>query len=230
VKNGKNLAALQERLGYRFKREALLVRAMTHRSFLFEHDRRGKGDNETLEFLGDAVLDLVVGSMLFKRYPKMDEGDLTKVRSTLVQEKHLALLAAKLDIGQSLLLGKGESRSGGASKDSILSCAFEAVMGAVFVDGGYEAASMVVHALFEDRLEYGRCHAVNDDPKSHLQEITQKLNNEAPSYTLVGEDGPDHDKTFTVEVSFQGRVLAVAAAGSKKAAERKAAAEALKNF
>ena len=226
----KEFAALQSELGYHFKEIQMLLKAMTHRSFLFEQASVVEKDNETLEFLGDAVLDLVVSHMLINKYPHMDEGELTKVRSTLVQEKHLALLGREISLGACILLGKGERQSGGMAKDSILSCAFEAVMGAIFLDGGYDAARLVIERKYCNRLEYGKKEAVKDDPKSCLQEITQGMTNEAPIYTLVKEEGPDHNKIFTVSVSFQGRILASASAKSKKAAEQKAAAKAVETF
>jgi len=227
----KELVALQQELAYQFNDIGLLLRAVTHRSFVFEHSQnKVLMDNETFEFLGDAVLDLVVSKMLIEAYPKMDEGELTKIRSSLVQEKHLALLSREISLADSLLLGKGERLSGGADKDSILSCAFEAVIGAVFQDGGYEAARRVLEDKYRSRLEYGRREAVNDDPKSRLQELTQKLTNEAPIYNLVSESGPDHNKSFTISVQFKGATLATATAKSKKAAEQKAAAKAVSEF
>jgi ribonuclease-3 len=224
---GKDLLGLQQCLGYKFKNMRLLLQAVTHSSYIFEQSDKGKADNETLEFLGDAVLDLVVSNMLIDRYPAMDEGQLTKVRSALVQENHLAIMARELNLGDHLLLGKGEENSEGRRKDSILSCAYEAVVGAIFRDGGYKAAQAFVELRFRDHLEYGKEKALFADSKSRLQEITQEGHNEAPAYILEKAEGPDHDKLFTVSVLFQGRVLATASAKSKKAAEQKAAALAI---
>jgi ribonuclease-3 len=224
---GKDLAVLQKCLDYTFKDKHLLLQAVTHSSYLFEHSDKAKGDNETLEFLGDAVLDLVVSNMLIDAYPAMDEGQLTKVRSTLVQENHLAFMARKVNLGAHLLLGKGEENSEGREKNSVLACAYEAVIGAIFRDGGYSAAQEFLEKWFRGRLEYGKEKSLFADSKSRLQEITQEAYADAPSYVLDKAEGPDHDKVFTVSVLFQGRVLATASAKSKKAAEQKAAAKAI---
>ena len=226
----RQLAELQDLLRHHFKKPELLLRALTHRSFSYDHSELPKNDNETLEFLGDAVLDLVVGFMLFSRYPAMAEGDLTKIRSALVQEGGLAITARELDLGKYILLGKGEDNSGGRQKDSILSCAYEAVIGAVFVDAGYDAARRVIAQHFKGRLEIGRQAVQVTDAKSRLQELTQHELGYAPTYVLDKADGPDHDKTFTVSVILQDNKIATATAKSKKAAEQKAAALALDNL
>ncbi len=223
----KDLLTLQKSLGYKFRNKHLLVQAITHSSYIFEQSDKGKEDNETLEFLGDAVLDLGVSNMLIDKYPDMDEGQLTKVRSALVQENHLAFMARELNLGDYLLLGRGEENSEGRKKDSILSCAYEAVVGAIFRDGGYKVAQVFVEQRFMARLEYGKENSILADAKSRLQEITQEGYAEAPVYILDKAEGPDHDKVFTVSVLFQGRVLATASAKSKKAAEQKAAASAI---
>lgn len=227
---GQGLLILQKNLGYIFKNILLLLRSVTHRSYVFERADLLKEDNETLEFLGDAVLDLVISNLLIENYPDMDEGQLTKLRSVLVQENHLAFMARELGLGDFLILGKGEECSGGRAKDSILACAFEAVVGAVFTDGGYEAVRPVLENKFLNRLEVCRKKTALADAKSTLQEITQERYGEAPTYKLDKAEGPDHDKTFTVSILFQGNILANAVAKSKKAAEQKAAAIAIEKI
>jgi len=224
------LTELQDLLRHHFRKPELLLRALTHRSFSYEHSELPRNDNETLEFLGDAVLDLAVGFMLYSRYPEMAEGDLTKIRSALVQECGLAIVARELDLGKYMLLGRGEDNSGGRQKDSILSCAYEAVIGAIFVDAGYETAAAVIGHHFAGRLEIGRQTVQITDAKSRLQELTQHELGFAPTYVLDKADGPDHDKTFTVSVMLLDNKIATATAKSKKAAEQKAAALALDNF
>ncbi len=215
---------LEKKLGYHFKKPELLLRSLIHRSYSFEHSELPGCDNETLEFLGDAVLDLIVGFLLFQHYPKEPEGILTKMRSALVQEGGLTVVARQLDLGRYILLGRGEDNNGGRAKPSILSCAYEAVVGAVFVDAGYEAARLVVERHFIDRLQL---KTQITDAKSRLQELTQLHGGPAPTYSLVDSSGPDHNKSFTVSVLLNGEELASATASNKKAAEQKAAALAL---
>lgn len=218
---------LQALIGYRFNDLSLLTRALTHRSYQVEHPEAEKTDNETLEFLGDAVLDLVIGALLFTSFPAMSEGELTKLRSALVQENHLAVVARDLGVGQFLRLGKGEDQSGGREKTSILSSAYEAVIGALFVDSDYTTAQRIVVSHFHDRVQAVRQSVQAGDAKSALQELTQEQFNVAPLYLLEKAEGPDHAKTFTVSVQVQGQLLATASARNKKAAEQKAAGVAL---
>jgi len=224
------LYELEKQLGYSFREIGLLQLALIHRSFSFEHDSHQDTDNERLEYLGDAVLDLAVGHALFEGYPKMREGQLTKLRAMLVNEGHLAEMAEKIALGRYLCLGKGESASGGCSKPSILSCAYEAVVGAIFLDGGYVAAAEFVSQHFGPHLDTHKNKMHLSDAKSSLQELTQEKYNEAPVYVMEKADGPDHNKTFTVSVSFRNKVLAYGKATSKKEAEQKAAATALLKF
>ncbi len=224
------LTELQNILGHEFNKTKLLLRALTHRSFTYEHPELPRDDNETLEFLGDAVIDLAVGLMLFNHYPRKAEGDLTKIRAALVQESGLALVAHKLNLGKYLLLGKGEDNSGGRQKDSLLSCTYEAVIGAIFIDAGYEKAAVILRNHFADRLEIGRDTGKITDAKSSLQELTQGEHGITPGYVLENSQGPDHDKTFTIAVELNGKKIAAASAKSKKAAEQKAAALALERL
>ncbi len=227
VKQNKGiLSEFETLLGYRFTDLRLLQKALIHSSFAFEQPQACK-NNEILEFLGDAVLDLVVGYILFRRYPEMQEGELTKLRAALVNETHLAKMARDIELGRFLCLGKGEDSSNGRNKSSILSCGYEAVVGAIFEDGGYEIATEFVEQFFLPAITGKKEELLIADAKSRLQEHLQDKHNEAPQYRLEGEEGPSHQKVFTVSVVFQGTVLGTGTAGSKKEAEQKAAAEAL---
>lgn len=225
--NKESLSELEQKLKYRFTDLRLLQKALIHSSYAFEQSQVGK-NNETLEFIGDAVLDLVVGHLLYQKYEKMREGQLTRLRAALVNESHLASMARNLDLGKFLCLGKGEDASHGRSKASILSCAFEAVVGAVFEDGGYEAAAEIVTVLFVPAIEDKKEQMLIADSKSRLQEVLQEKHNEGPVYRLDREEGPSHQKLFTISALFDGQVLGTGEAGSKKEAEQRAAAAALK--
>ena len=213
-------AALQTALGHAFSDPALLERALVHgsmRSEGLEHD------NETLEFLGDAVIDLAVSELLMKTHPDMAEGELTKRRAAVVNASRLADLARALDLGRFLRLGKGERLSGGRDKERILASGVEALVGAVFEDAGYPAAREVVRkhlgpALAEPDMPH------DGDSKTALQEFTQHVNKTTPDYEIVEVSGPDHDRDYTVAVALDGRRLAVGRGKSRKAAEQEAAA------
>jgi ribonuclease-3 len=225
--NREILARLEEKLDHVFRDRTLLQLALVHRSFAFEQVRQPAHDNERLEFLGDAVVDLVIGHALFARYPEMREGEMTRLRALLVRESHLAEMAIALGLGDFLLLGRGEESSRGRAKPSILSSGYEAVIGALFEDGGYAVAAAFINRHFLPVLDNQRQRLLQADAKSRLQEILQDGYSEAPTYLLDGSEGPDHQKTFTVSVCFRGLVLARGQASSKKEAEQAAAAEAL---
>ena len=225
-----DLHFLEESLGYHFQDRAHLRKAMIHSSHAFEQVRQLQKDNETLEFLGDAVLDLTVGHALFRHFPEMREGDLTRLRAALVNERHLARMAKDLDLGKYLLLGKGEDTNLGREKASILSCAFEAVAGAIFLDGGYPAAAEFVERHFTPWFEDRRQAMFLADAKSSLQELLQERFNEAPRYVLEGDEGPDHNKIFHISVRFREEIFGRGSARSKKEAEQEAAAMALKTL
>jgi ribonuclease III len=219
------LEELERRLGYAFRARKLLETALTHRSAV----ARCGGNNEKLEFLGDAVLDLAISELLMERFPEATEGDLSKVRAALVNATMLAAKATDLDLGAWLRLGRGEERSGGRRKGSILASACEAVFGAVFLDGGFEAARGVVARLFAAELERPlRSHLT--DHKTRLQEVTQRRFRETPVYQLVQASGPDHDKAFVAEIRIGGRLYGRGEGKSKKAAEQRAALEALETL
>ncbi|MYA09626.1 MAG: ribonuclease III [Holophagales bacterium] len=213
---------LETRLGHRFENRALLEQALTHSSFA--NERGLEQDNERLEFLGDSVLGLVVANRLFRSDPAAPEGVLSRTRSHVVSSEALARRARELDLGPALRLGHGEDQSGGREKPSLLADALEAVIGAVFVDGGLQAARELVEpwigAEAADTMD-----AL--DAKSNLQESLQSQGLEPPFYRHVGRDGPDHDPVFHVECWVGGRVVAAASGHSKKEAERRAAARAL---
>jgi len=229
-RNSEQLHSFEEKLGYTFIDQSYLQKSFVHSSYSFEHGKDIKENNETLEFLGDAVLDLAVGYILFTRFPQMQEGDLTQLRSALVQESHLAVMARDIDLGDHLLLGKGEDASQGREKPSILSCAFEAVIGAVFLDGGYDAARGVVERHVSPWVDERKKTLTSADSKSRLQEMIQEKHNQGPVYVLEKTEGPDHAKIFYVSVQFQDKVLAHGSASNKKEAEQDAAAEAIRVF
>jgi ribonuclease-3 len=220
------LAELQEKLGYTFRNKESLLLSMTHSSFAFERLENSQ-HNETLEFLGDAVLDLTIGHMLFTRFPQKREGQLTRIRSALVNETGLAKVARSLDLGKYLLLGRGEDSSGGREKPSILSCAYEAMIGAMFMDAGYELVLEYVQQVFTPLIDQQGEQLIHADAKSRLQEHLQELHNEGPKYVLDEEDGPAHARVFSVSARFREKILGTGQAGSKKEAEQRAARAAL---
>ena len=227
--NKEQLSTLEKTLGYRFTDLRLLQKALIHSSYAFEQAQGGI-DNENLEFIGDAVLDLIVGHVLYHRYVEMREGELTRLRSSLVNEQHLAKMARAINLGSYLSLGKGEDASHGRTKSSILSCAYEAIIGAIFEDGGYQTVCEVVERFFLPEIEGKKEELLLADAKSRLQEALQEIYNEAPTYRVDAEEGPSHQKIFTIAVCFREQVLGVGQAGSKKEAEQRAASVALDNL
>jgi ribonuclease III len=216
------LRVLQKELGYGFKEPELLVRALTHVSY----ERRNSADhNEVLEFLGDAVLGLAVSDLLMRHNPEKSEGDLSRMRAGLVNSAVLAEKAAALKLGPLLRLGKGEERSDGRGKPSILAGAFEALLGAVHQDGGYEAARRIVERYFV--ADVAERNLGQQDFKTRLQEISQMLFHEPPVYRIVAELGPDHDKCFVTEIAVGGKILGKGQGKSKKQSEQEAAERAL---
>ena len=216
------IESLQKQLGYRFKDPSLLLRCLTHVSY--DRDKSG-GHNEVLEFLGDAVLDLAISDLLMCHFPERSEGDLSRMRAALVNSNVLADKAVALDLGPLLLLGKGEERSGGRSKPSILAGAFEALLGAVYRDGDYRAARIIVERYFSQDIQEKTLG--QQDYKTRLQEISQMLFHIPPSYRLVSESGPDHEKRFVTEIAVAGKVLGKGEGRSKKQSEQEAAKQAL---
>lgn len=214
---------------YEFKDIALLECALTHRSFANENSESVM-DNQRLEFLGDAVLGLVVAEALMERHPDAPEGVMTEKRATLVNEGSLADIAREIDLGSVLRLGRGEELSNGRDRTSILADALEALLGAVYLDGGYRAAREVVLRWFGDRLDEDLDREEGGDVKGALQRILQERSLDPPTYRLVNEEGPDHAKVFEVELVSEGKVLSTGRGRSKKEAEKRAAARALKGM
>lgn len=217
-------ADLSRRLGLPFANISLLARALTHRSYVNENPNSLE-DNERLEFLGDAVLDFIVGAWVYNRFPEMPEGDLTKMRSAFVRNDQLAIFARSIDLGHALHLGRGEFSSGGNRRDGLLGSAFEALIGALYLDAGLEKVEQFVHPLLEQSQDYiiEEIH----DPKSVLQEWAQAEKLGSPQYVTVSSTGPDHAKVFEVEVRIQGTVYGRGHGSSKHVAARIAAQTAL---
>jgi len=221
-----DLSSFQDRLGIRFHDLDLLQQALVHRSYLNEKPDFSLGSNERLEFLGDALLGFVVAEDLFQRYTDLDEGEMTKHRSALVCQDNLARLAAELSIGDYLFLGQGEEKGGGRSRPRNLACALEALIAAVYIDQGFASARDFILKL----LGPGIGQITEEKPvdyKSALQEMVQARNGGRPIYNLVETEGPDHDRTFTVEVVIREEVLGRGYGRSKQLAEKEAAREAL---
>ncbi len=219
------MQALENKIGYSFKDKSLLSLALTHSSYANE-----KGDasacNERLEFLGDSVLSIIVSEYIFANFKNSLEGDLTKLRASLVCEKSLCAFSKELGIGEYILLGKGEEQNGGRNRPSILADAFEAVLAAIYLDAGMEQAKKHVLRFVTEELKH-RDDEVFKDYKTTLQEVIQRNREEQLSYVLVAESGPDHDKSFTVEVRLNSNVIGSGTGRSKKQAEQKAAKQAL---
>lgn len=220
----KDLNSLEKEIGYVFKKRSLLKQAVTHRSYA--NEIRGSGPfNERLEFLGDAVLSLISADFLYKKFPSMAEGDLTKLRSSLVCTASLSEYARRINLGDYLLLGKGELATGGNERDSNLENAFEALIAAVYLDGGIDKARRFVLRFLDDSVETH--HISFKDYKTKLQEIVQESHEETLNYVITKESGPDHDKRYEVEVHLNSNVIGKGKGRSKKQAEQEAAKQAL---
>lgn len=223
----KKMEVLQQRIGYRFQNPKLLIQAMSHSSYANEHWQEKGKDNERLEFLGDAVLEVASSEFLFLEYPKMPEGDMTKFRASIVCEPTLALCAREIGLPQFLLLGRGEEMTGGRNRNSIVSDAMEALIGAIYLDGGFASAKEFVLKFILNDMENKQLFF---DSKTILQEIIQEDGTKSVQYELVKEEGPDHNKSFTVNVLIDGQVLGNGTGHTKKAAEQKAAYEAIQKL
>lgn len=215
---------LQQKLGYKFKDESLLLRALSHSSYFNENHSTCKGSNERLEFLGDSVLGFITAETFFQNYTDFPEGDLTKLRAAMVCEKSLASFAREIQLGKYLMLGKGEVVTGGRERPSIQADAFEAVIAAIYLDGGMDEAKKFVLKYIDEAI---RKHRSVKDYKTMLQEVVQRNPGEVVEYVLAGESGPDHDKRFEVEVHLNSNVIGRGVGRSKKRAEQEAAREAL---
>ena len=219
------MKTLETKLGYQFQNPKLLDHALTHSSYANEHHLGSISSNERLEFLGDSVLGMIVADHLYRTFPDLPEGDLTRIRANLVCEGSLVLVAKEWDLGRYLKLGKGENACGGRSRPSILADAVEAVLAAVFLDGGLEHDRDIIQRFLLDRME--QVNRASRDHKTYLQELVQRKSGQVLSYELIGESGPDHNKAFQVEVCLNSNVIGTGVGHSKKAAEQQAAKEAL---
>jgi len=221
------LSELQDKLGYRFRSESLLQAALTHSSYANENKKTGSVSNERLEFLGDSVLGMTVAAMIYFENPEMPEGRMTRLRAELVCEKSLAGIAATLSLGDWLLLGRGEEKGGGRSRPSILADAVEAVIAAVYLDGGHKPVRQLISRFLQPNADL--YEIANTDYKTALQEIIQEKAGQTLSYNITEESGPDHLKSFTVEVQLNGRQIGMGEGRSKKEAEQMAAKAALEH-
>ncbi|WP_069997577.1 ribonuclease III [Cellulosilyticum sp. I15G10I2] len=229
--NGSLLESMQDKINYHFKKSDVLKQSLTHSSYANEHRNHSLKDNERLEFLGDAILDLIISEYLFSKHPEMPEGDLSKIRASIVCEASLAKIARFIELGKYILLGKGEEMTGGRERASILADAFEALTGAIFLDGGFEEAKLFLGRTLISQVE--QVTSIEDlytDYKTLLQENIQKESNKLIIYEVVGEEGPDHDKNFYVEVYHDTICLGKGIGKSKKEAEQDSAKKALNNL
>jgi len=224
-----DIEVLERRLSYTFTNKQLIVEALSHSSYVNEQSQPDMRDNERMEFLGDAVLNLVVGHLLMQRFSELDEGDLSRFRANLVNESQVARLARSFDLGAHLRLGKGEERSGGRDKRSILADAAEALIAAVYLDAGYDTVYRFVQTHLGEALDAIFAPTANYDYKSRLQEKAQATMDHMPVYKVIRESGPDHDKTFHVSVELSD-LFAEGVGKSKKMAEQDAARQALEDL
>lgn len=219
---------LEAAIGYKFHNITLLQQALTHSSYANERWHDGLRCNERLEFLGDAVLGMVVAEYLYKTFPDRLEGDLTRMRADMVCETSLAAAADKIELGKHLLLGNGEEQGGGRKRASILADAFESVLAASFLDGGMEAARGIIEKFILTNVPSSKLR--NQDYKTALQELVQRKRDQVLSYELVGESGPDHDKKFVVQLQLNGKTVGMGEGSSKKRAEQNAAKNAMETL
>ena len=220
---------IEQKLGYRFHSTDLLEEALRHSSFVNEQPDLDLRDNERFEFLGDAVLNLIVGHILMRRYPDLKEGDLSRMRANLVNESQLARIARSINLGTFIRLGKGEIQTKGREKNSILADTFEALLAAVYLDGGFKAAFNLIDTNFSPLLEGTSPTADHHDYKSKLQEIVQEKQGAMPKYSVIREEGPDHEKTFWIELTVFD-IETQGSGKSKKMAEQDAARRALERL
>ena len=221
---------LEKKLNYTFRDPGLLGEALSHSSYANEHRSAGLRSNERLEFLGDSVLGFVTAEFLFVQHPDLPEGDLTRIRAALVCEQSLYEVARKLELGKYLKLGRGEEAGGGRERTSILADATEAVFAAVYLDGGIGAASTLIHRVLLDAEKEEVVEERRRDYKTALQELVQRQADQVLTYRMIGEEGPDHDKTFLAEVLLNGTQVGTGSGHSKKEAEQSAAKAALRKL
>lgn len=223
-----NELGFQKKIEYEFQNVELLIKALTHSSYVNEGKLLGQAyNNERLEFLGDAIFDAIISEYLFNRLEAVEEGELTKMRASIVCERSLAECGNRISIGKYLRLGKGEENTGGRNRGSILADAMEAVIGATYLDGGWDAAKNLVLKLFETTIESAILGKLHKDYKTDIQEKLQSRGEADISYIIDKEEGPDHDKTFYINLSFNGKIIGSGSGRSKKEAEQNAAKQAL---
>ncbi|MGI6777736.1 MAG: ribonuclease III [Acetivibrionales bacterium] len=225
-----NLSELEQIIGYSFNDKNNLILALSHSSFANENKNKSIKSNERLEFLGDAVLNIVISENIFKNYPDLTEGEMTKARANIVCESSLVICANNISIGKYLLLGKGEEVTGGRNRPSILSDAFEALIGAIYIDGGLERAKLFIYRSMENIIEDSISGIIFMDYKTQLQEDVQKNGNEKIHYEIIDEKGPDHNKTFVTQVKIGEDVFGIGVGKSKKESEQNAAKVALRKI
>lgn len=222
------MTSLEEKISYAFKNSELLTQALTHKSYHNENNKNSPGHNERLEFLGDAVIDLILSELLFKLHPEMNEGELSKVRASLVNEHILSEIALSLDLDKHMKLGKGEMQTGGPTKPRLLASSFEALAGALYLDGELEKSLDFIKFTFKEKLkEIDMENHFATDYKTRLQEKAQEKFKKTPMYKLSKEEGPDHSKSFYVELYLGEKLISSGVGKSKKQAEQNAAKEAL---
>jgi ribonuclease III len=223
----KSIGELEDKLGYFFKDKGLLIQALKHRSYITSNSEERSRSNERLEFLGDSVLSFVVSKHLYKTFSEQPEGELSKMRSILVSGENLCSIARKLELGKYILVSEYEERSGGREKDSILEDCMESVIGAVYLDSGILKTQKLIRDIFLENCGTVLSEKKNSNYKSDLLELVQSYGIEPPTYEVAREDGPEHDKTFTVNVIIHGKIVADGKANSKKKAEQSASSNAL---
>jgi ribonuclease-3 len=228
----KTLSRFEKKINYHFKKKELLIQALSHPSYFHEENKERKGDYEVMEFLGDAILGFLISEMVYKMRMLHSEGEMSKIKSFIVSRKSLHGEAKNLELGDLILVGKGEEKTGGRKKESILADTLEAVIAAIYLDGGMRAAKAFINGIFRGKTEKLVLQSmsrglIRKDNKSALQEILQKRKDPLPEYVVVREEGPSHEKKFFVEMRLSGRSLAHGKGRSKKEAEQKAAKKAL---
>lgn len=220
--------SLEDRIGYKFRNSLLLAEAITHPSLAYE-TQKPHFDNQRLEFLGDAVLQVILTADLFERFPEFAEGTMTKLRSRLVSRSALEEYSREIGLGQFLLIGKGEESSGGRDRSSTLADAFEALVGAIYLDSGLDNARLFVMRCCEEKIQRISESPIEKNPKGELQEILQGMSQRSPDYRIISESGPDHEREFVARVQWSGKMLGEGSGNSKKTAEVSAARAALES-
>jgi ribonuclease III len=227
------LTELENKIKYKFKNRYLLKVALTHTSYMNENIQRINYSNERFEFLGDAVLDLAIGQMLFERFPEATEGDMSKLRAKIVNEDGLMNVAKSFNLGKHIFLGKGEDISGGRIKSSIVSDCYEALIASIYIDSGLKSVFSVIKLHFEElinAIDLDKISEIDFDYKTRLQEIVQARFKIAPEYKLISEDGPDHDKIFKSAIKVRDKIYGIGTGKSKKESEQRAAKEAIEKL